>query len=148
MPVDKYPGASNWKYTRGIPLRLFGGHEALIKPELVGDIQADGFVRLNGSRYPLLELWKSTWLPEAERVIFELRAFGVIPVIAHPERYRAIQQDLHRLVALLQQGVITQLTASSLIGTCGNTIQRCAEMLLKKRVETLYCFGCTRPMRR
>jgi protein-tyrosine phosphatase len=114
------------------PLRLFAGHEALIKPLLVGDIQADEFVRQNGSRYLLLELWNSIWLPETERVNFELMAFGDIPVIAHPERYRAIQQDLHRLMTLLQQGVIMQLTASSLIGTWGNTIQRCAEMLRKR----------------
>src|SRR6266567_3672220 len=51
-----------------IPLRLFAGHEALIKPGLVEDIQAGRLATLNGSRYLLLELWSSAWLPETEGV--------------------------------------------------------------------------------
>ncbi len=120
-----------------IPLRLFAGHEALIKPGLVEDIQAGRLATLNGSRYLLLELWSSAWLPETERVIFELRAFGIVPIIAHPERYRAIQQDLHRLTALLQQGVLAQMMASSLIGMQGNTARRTAESLLTGVVQSL-----------
>src|SRR5215467_1305203 len=115
-----------------IPLRLFAGHEALIQPGLVEDIQAGRLATLNGSRYLLLELWNSTWIPETERVIFELQAFGIIPVIAHPERYRAIQKEPHRLAALLRQGTMAQLAAGSLIGMQGNTACRTAEDLLKK----------------
>ena len=115
-----------------IPLRLFAGHEALIKVGLVEDIQAGRLATLNGSSYLLLELWNSTWIPETERVIFELRAHGIIPIVAHPERYRAIQQDPGRLAALLRQGALAQLTASSLVGMQGSTTRRCAETLLKK----------------
>ncbi|GAC1342324.1 MAG: protein tyrosine phosphatase [Ktedonobacteraceae bacterium] len=123
----------------GIPLRLFAGHEALIKAGLVEDIQAGRLATLNGSAYLLLELWNSTWIPETEQVIFELRAHGIIPIIAHPERYRAIQQDPARLAALLQQGAIAQLTASSLVGMQGNTTRSCAETLLKK--DLIHCIG-------
>jgi protein-tyrosine phosphatase len=115
-----------------IPLRLFAGHEALIKYGLVEDIQAGRLATLNESRYLLLELWNNNWLPETERVIFELRAFGLVPIIAHPERYRVIQHDPHRLAALLQQGALAQLTAGSLVGTGGRAAQHCAEILLKK----------------
>ncbi|SRR6266446_1099473 len=117
---------------QGIPLRLFAGHEALIKAGLAEDIQAGRLATLNSSCYLLLELWNSRWLPETERVIFELQAYGIIPIIAHPERYHAIQKDPGRLAALLQQGVLAQLTVSSLVGMQGNTIRRCAEILLKK----------------
>lgn len=115
-----------------IPLRLFPGHEVLIQPGLIEDIRAGRIATLNGSRYLLLELWYGTWLPETERVIFELRASGLIPVLAHVERYRAIQQDHSKLYALLQQGVLAQLTASSLVGMQGRTAKHCAEALLKK----------------
>ncbi len=115
-----------------IPLRLFAGHEVQIKPGLVEDIRRGRLATLNGSRYLLLELWSNGWLPETERVVFELRAFGITPIIAHPERLRPIQQDPQRLVRLLQQGALAQLTASSLIGDWGETIQRQAESLLAK----------------
>ena len=115
-----------------IPLRLLAGHEALIQPGLAADVQNGRVATLNGSRYLLLELWNSSWLPETERVIFELRALGVVPVLAHPERYLAIQRDSNRLKALLEQGVLAQLTAGSLIGLQGNTARKCAETLLKQ----------------
>jgi len=116
----------------GIPLRLHAGHEVLIKVGLMEDIQTGRCATLNGSRYLLLELWNSAWLPETERVIFELRAHGIVPIIAHPERYHAIQQSPDRLAALFQQGVWAQLTAGSLLGMQGNNARRCAETLLKK----------------
>ena len=115
-----------------IPLHLFAGHEVLIKPGLVEDIQNGRIATLNGGRYMLLELWNNAWLPETEHVIFELRAFGIVPIIAHPERYHAIQQDPTRLAALIQQGTLAQVTASSLVGMQGNTTRRCAETLLKR----------------
>jgi protein-tyrosine phosphatase len=115
-----------------IPLRLFPGHEALIKPGLIEDIQAGRLATLNESRYLLLELWNNTWLPETEQVIFELRAFGVTPVLAHPERYRIFQKDFERLESLLRQGVLIQITASSLVGMQGRTAQRSAKTLLKR----------------
>lgn len=122
-----------------IPLRLFAGHEALIKPGLVEDIQAGRLATLNNSRYLLLELWNSTWIPDTERVIFELRAFGIVPIIAHPERYRAIQQNPGRLGALVKQGVLTQLMAGSLLGMQGSTSRHTAETLLKKRL--IHCIA-------
>src|SRR5207244_11283230 len=104
----------------------------IIKAALFEDIQTWRLGTLNGSCYLLLELWTSTWLPETERVIFELRTHGITPIVAHPERYRAIQQDPSRLAALLQQGALAQLTAGSLVGMQGKTIRRCAETLLKQ----------------
>ena len=115
-----------------IPLRLYPGHEALIKPGLIEDIQTGRLATLNGSRYLLLELWNSAWLPETERVIFELQAFGITPILAHPERYHIIQREPERITSLLAQGVLIQITASSLIGMQGRTAQRTAESLLKR----------------
>ncbi len=123
----------------GIPLRLFAGHEVLIQPGLIDDIHAGRLATLNGSRYLLLELWTNTWLPETERVIFELRASGIIPMLAHVERYHAIQKDPNRLGALVQQGVLAQLTAGSLVGLWGKAVRRTAETLLKKRL--VHCIG-------
>jgi protein-tyrosine phosphatase len=117
---------------QGITLRLFPGHEVLIQPGLVEDIQAGRIATLNGSRYLLLELWNNSWMPETERVVFQLRANDIVPIIAHPERYRPIQQDPQRLAALLRQGALAQVVAGSLLGTQGNTTRRTAETLLKK----------------
>jgi len=72
-------------------------------------------------------------------VIFELRAYGFVPILAHAERYRAFQKEPERLGTLQQQGVLAQLTASSLIGMQGNSARHCAETLLKKGL--IHCIG-------
>ncbi len=115
-----------------IPLHLFAGHEVLIQPGIIEDIYAGRIATVNGSRYLLLELWNTSWLPETERILFELLAYGIVPIIAHPERYRAIQKDVSRLVRLRQQGVVIQITAGSLLGRQGNTAKQCAEKMLKQ----------------
>jgi protein-tyrosine phosphatase len=84
----------------------------------------------------LLELWNSLWLPETERIVFELREHGITPIIAHPERYRAIQQEPTRLATLLQLGALAQVTISSLLGVQGMSTKRSAEQLLKKGMIT------------
>jgi protein-tyrosine phosphatase len=116
----------------GIPLRLCIGHEVLIKPRLVDDVRSGFVATLHGSRYLLLELWNSIWLPETERVVFELREHGIIPIIAHPECYRAIQQEPERLGTLLRLGALAQMTIGSLLGAHGTAARRSAETLLKK----------------
>jgi protein-tyrosine phosphatase len=116
----------------GVPLRLFAGHEALIKPGLVEDIRAGHLATLNGGRYLLLELWDQSWQPATERVIFELLASGITPMLAHIERYRVFQAQPKHLASLLRQGVLTQITASSLVGMQGRTAQRAAEALLRQ----------------
>lgn len=115
-----------------IALHLLAGHEVLIKPGLVEDIHAGRLATLNGSRYLLLELWSTSWVPATEQVIFELMASGITPIIAHIERYAIFQKDPQLLATLLHQGVLTQLTASSLVGLQGKTTGRVAENYLKK----------------
>jgi protein-tyrosine phosphatase len=110
---------------QGILLRLFSSHEALIKPGLVEDI--------------LLELWSHTWLSETERIIFELRAFGIIPIVAHLERYRMIQQNPDRLVDLLQRGVSSQLTASSLVSIWGQDNSVLRRDIGQLKIYSLHC---------
>lgn len=115
-----------------IPLQIKAGHEVLIKPGLVDDLRTGRVATLNGGRYVLLELWTTTWLPETERVIFELRTAGFIPILAHPERYCTLQDDPKRVVALRAHGALMQVTIGSLIGMQGRSAQRCASTLLKK----------------
>src|SRR5437016_12041329 len=71
-----------------IPLRLFAGHEALIKAGLREDMNAGRLATLNGSCCLLLELWHRTWLPETEPEICELQPQSTISIVDHPERYR------------------------------------------------------------
>ena len=48
---------------------------------------------------------------------------GYIPIIAHPERNKAIVQNLDLLYELINGGALSQLTTSSLLGKFGSKVR-------------------------
>lgn len=55
-------------------------------------------------------------------------------VLAHPERCPAFQRDPHMLRALAGQGVLTSITAGSLVGRFGGDVQRFAFSLVAEGI--------------
>jgi protein-tyrosine phosphatase len=99
----------------GIPVRLCPGGEIAL--DFLAELDAEDLRRfgLGGNpRYLLLEFPYGGWPLSLETVIFELRASGVTPVIAHPERSAAVQAAPERLRPAVDAGAIVQLTANSL----------------------------------
>jgi protein-tyrosine phosphatase len=80
---------------------------------------AGPLIGLNRSNYLLVE-FPATQLPiQAEAVFHELSLIGVVPLIAHPERNLVFVQQPEKLERLVDLGAMTQITASSLLGTFG-----------------------------
>lgn len=102
-------------HTEGIPLRLCPGGEIAL--DFLAELDEDDLRRFGlggNSRYLLLEFPYGGWPLSLETVIFELRANGVTPVIAHPERSTAVQVAPERLRPAVEAGALVQLTANSL----------------------------------
>jgi protein-tyrosine phosphatase len=59
-------------------------------------------------------------------------ALGYIPLVAHPERYRAVCQMPQIAVPWLDMGCHLQLTGGSIMGEYGRTVQRTAAYLLQQ----------------
>ena len=65
--------------------------------------------------YLLVETPYSPLPRHFEELLFELQLRGAGIVLAHPERNPTFQADLRRLEALVERGMLVQLTASSLV---------------------------------
>jgi protein-tyrosine phosphatase len=118
----------------GIGLKLLPGSEAHLSPALAADIGRRTVASLNGSQYLLLEFPYDFLPPFFERVVFELRAHGVCPVIAHPERIAPIAADPSILYGLVRGGCLAQLTAMSLAGGFGPRVRDVSELMLEHRL--------------
>lgn len=106
---------------QNIPLTVFPGAEYAMGERLL----EDDVVSLNMSRYVLFELPFTQQLPGCtEKVIFDLRLRGYIPVLAHPERCAAICADEGLFISLLEQGVLVQCNLSSFLGPRWELVQR------------------------
>ena len=81
-------------------------------------------------KYLLIETPYLDWpLPFGE-IVPRLAAFDMIPVIAHPERNRAVQDDLAKVAGLVDAGALIQVTAASLDGRLGPRTRACARKLV------------------
>ena len=115
-----------------IPLTLLEGQEVRITGALLEDInnQEILFTDLDNT-YILIE-FPSGDVPEySEQLFFELMSHGHVPVIVHPERNAVFRKEPNRLIPFLQMGVLTQLTAPSIVGVFGKDIQKTAKLMLK-----------------
>ena len=67
-----------------------------------------------------------------EEMIFQMQSIGYTPVLAHPERYRYINNLEYEYKKLKELGVLFQLNLNSLIGGYGKSAKKKAEFLIKK----------------
>jgi len=86
---------------------------------------------INERNYLVVELPDVVVPPATEEILSKLRASGVVPVIAHPERNSVLQRSMERLRAWVSMGCVLQVTARSLSGHFGKIEQHCAWNLLR-----------------
>jgi protein-tyrosine phosphatase len=70
---------------------------------------------------------------QLDESFYELRIAGIEPILTHPERNPALQKDSSRLEDWLRQGMLVQVTTSSVLGQMGSTPERMAHRLLANR---------------
>ncbi|HEV8248259.1 MAG TPA: CpsB/CapC family capsule biosynthesis tyrosine phosphatase, partial [Polyangiaceae bacterium] len=93
-----------------------------------------------GGRAALVEFHGLDFPPALAERLFDLRRRGVLPVIAHPERYRCFWERPELLTGLVEAGCATLLDVAALVGKYGREPQRAAERILE---EQLYHAACT-----
>ncbi|WP_066633664.1 tyrosine-protein phosphatase [Desulfolucanica intricata] len=115
-----------------IPLTVIPGVEAYIDILLPSRVKNKEILTINnGGKYLLIEFPMSEVPNYSEQVIFELMLSGITPIIAHPERNKAIINNPRLLFSLLNKGALVQLTAASLKGVWGKSINELAVNFLK-----------------
>jgi protein-tyrosine phosphatase len=92
-----------------------------------------------GGRAALLEFYGVDFPPVVLERLFDLRRRQLLPVIAHPERYRVFWRNPDALERLVDSGVGTLLDAAALVGKYGREPQRCAETLLERGLYHAAC---------
>lgn len=114
----------------GLPLQVVGGGELAL--DFMRGLSADDVDRFafGRSRVVLLESPVYGWPLDLPHTIADLRRRGYTPVLAHPERNVEIAETPGKLARFVEDGALTQLTASSVDGRFGKAVARvCRELL-------------------
>ena len=113
--------AQNWE--QGVELSILPGMENHLSPDLPDEIEAGRALTINCSRYILVEMpffGRPDWVGDT---LSRIQNQGLTPVLAHPERIEAFQQDPDLLATFIERGMLSQITAGSVVGTWGEQVQ-------------------------
>lgn len=113
-----------------IPITLFEGAEVLCTAETPLLAKQSLLPTLGHGRYVLCEFFFDESAGTILRIIDQIASSRYIPVIAHPERYDAFQNDPSFAEYFFDAGFPLQLNRGSILGRFGNNAQTTAEYLL------------------
>lgn len=113
-----------------IPVRLYAGAEVFCTPEVEDLLAQEKLMTIAGSRYLLTEFYFDESVSFMDCCLSAISRKGCTPVIAHPERYEAIQASPATVERWFASGYIIQLNKGSILGNLGRRAQISAEWIL------------------
>lgn len=116
----------------GIPLSIYPGAEVLCTPEIPELLQGGKLVTLAGTQYLLVEFFFDETLAYMDEMLQAIARQGIIPVIAHPERYDAVQDAPYVIERWFADGYIVQVNKGSILGRLGRHAAATADWILSR----------------
>lgn len=114
-----------------ININLHCGIELYLTDEEEKDADFTKF-RMEDSDYVLVETGMNGFPVNFREILYLMVKKGFKPVLAHPERYYEIMQDISIAEELIYRNVYLQANAGSFLGLYGNTIAKTAWDIFEK----------------
>ena len=112
-------------------LELYLGSEIYFSSEIIDLIKDKKASTINNTRYLLFELPMNTKPLFVKELVYELIQNGYRPIIAHPERYSYVQDEINYVRELANLGTLFQANYGSVLGMYGNDAKKTLKKLLK-----------------
>ena len=118
-PEDKI--AANFKIVQELSkeiapdLTILYGAEIYFTSDILDKLENHIIPKLNDTRYALIEFSMNTPYREIHSALSKVLMLGITPVIAHIERYHALENDEKRVRELINMGCYTQINSSSIL---------------------------------
>jgi protein-tyrosine phosphatase len=130
--IEGVGGMSRALGEASIPLQILPGADVHLDRSVPSCLERGELITMSDlGRHLLLELPQDIVPEGTGEILFQVQLKGVTPIITHPERNIAIQQNPDILNDLVRAGSLTQITAGSLTGAFGTRVRRCALRLLR-----------------
>lgn len=133
---------------RKIGVNLYLGMEVYASNDIDRLIMDGAVITLNNSRYMLIEfpfdaqpLWVGYILGKVQRL-------GIIPLLAHPERYPYVQNFPYMVYDWVSSGCLLQINRGSIIGRFGETARDIAIMFMRDNLVSAVASDAHKPYKR
>lgn len=133
--VKKYVSEINELLKReDIDINVYHGQEVYFSERIIEDYLNDKIGTINDTRYMLIEFNMKKFEDNIFDILYELQVRDIVPIIAHPERYRTLIEKPSKINDFIREGYLFQLNAGSLTGKFGESVQKTAKILLNNNI--------------
>ncbi|MCA6077956.1 tyrosine-protein phosphatase [Fulvivirga sedimenti] len=126
----------------GIPITLEAAAEYYLDEGLMEKLENNEDLLTFGKNYLLFEtsfINKPIYL---EEFIFKCTSQGIVPVLAHPERYAFVHQEPGLLGELASRGVLLQINANSISGYYSKEVKKLTRKLIDQGMVNFVGSDC------
>ncbi|MBO5413604.1 MAG: capsular biosynthesis protein [Clostridia bacterium] len=116
---------------KNLGVKLHSGMEIYISEELSELVKNGIVITLANSKYILIELPMNTTMKNVDEILFIMRNMGYNVIIAHPERYNCIQENIEYAIQLVEEGCMLQSNYGSIVDIYGKEAKKTLKKLLK-----------------
>lgn len=152
---DNYYGESYERYflqyqtilrEEGIPLKIMPGMEVYATDRVPQLIRQGKIIPLNQKRYVLVEFDFDEMSDFADFILPRIRDTGLVPIIAHVERYRFVQDWPGIIYDWKRSGYEIQVNKSSFTGSFGEAARMVAYECLNRNLITAIASDAHSPL--
>lgn len=131
-----------------IPIKIISGMEVFVTFDLPDLIKEGKILTINHSDYLLVEFDFGEDPEFVDIMVDRIREIGIKPIIAHPERYDFIKEDISFAQRLVDKGCYLQANKGSFLGTYGTRCESAALALAQQNLLSFVASDAHSPVRR
>ena len=118
-----------------IDINIYAGQEVYYSRKLIEYYNDKIIGTINNTKYMLIELPMLEFnIYEVINTIYELQIRGIVPIIAHPERYKQFIKKPSMINSLIKEGMLFQMNTGSIVGDFGKDVKKTAAKYLEHNV--------------
>lgn len=131
-----------------IPLKLMAGMEVFVTYDLPDLIAEGKILTLNHSDYLLMEFGFEEDPEFVDIMVDRIKEMNIRPVIAHPERYDFIKNNVDFARRLVRKGCVLQANKGSFLGRYGHSAEKVAYTLAEDKLISVVASDAHSPVTR
>ncbi len=128
---EKFELLQNAISENNINIKLYQAAEVYLDEKSLQTIKEENF-NIAGTKYVLVETSMQEFPANLYEILFQLVKDGFSPILAHPERYSTICNNIELAEEMMHKNVYLQLNAGSFLGYYGKHIRKTAWKMLER----------------
>lgn len=133
--IDEVENLKKLAKENSININIYSGQEVYYSRNILEYYNQGMIGTINNTRYMLIEFPMLEFnIEEAINTLYELQIRGIVPIIAHPERYKQFIKNPSQINLLIKEGMLFQVNAGSINGDFGRDVKKTAIKYLNNNI--------------